>query len=155
MHESRTPPAPAPAAPEPEEPFPFTPAPAGRSRHDGWTPERQRAFIDALLRTGVVNAAVRFVGKSPASAYKLRRRPGAESFAAAWDDALAEARLRAFDTIMERTIEGSHIPRFYAGNFIGTLHRFETRFALAALRYADGLKPAGARRRYAPAKGES
>jgi hypothetical protein len=147
MHESRTPPAPAPAEPESEEQFPFTPVPTGRNRHDGWTPERQRAFIDALARTGIVNTAVRFVGKSPASAYKLRQRPDAESFAAAWDDALAEARLRAFDAIVSRAVRGSQIPRFYAGNFAGMRHCFETRIALAALRYSDALPPAGARGR--------
>ena len=29
---------------------PFTPVPRKTSRHDGWTVERQRAFIEALIK---------------------------------------------------------------------------------------------------------
>lgn len=141
-------------APEGEDAYCFSPVPTGRNRHDGWTVERQKAFIAALARTGTVSTAVRFVGKSPASAYKLRQRPGAESFAAAWDNALSEARLRAFDTLVDRAMRGSMIPRFYAGRFIGMHHCFETRIALAAFRYADSLPPLGARGRTGPRKGE-
>jgi hypothetical protein len=40
------------------------------------------------------------------SAYRLRARPGAESFAAAWDDALFQGRNRLYDVIMDRTLNG-------------------------------------------------
>jgi hypothetical protein len=39
--------------------FPFDPVPSASPRHDGWTPERQRGFIDALARVGIVAAAPR------------------------------------------------------------------------------------------------
>jgi hypothetical protein len=66
----------------------FTPVPV-RARRDGWTAERQHAFIAALARTGCVGRAALEVGMSRESAYRLRRRRGAESFAAAWDSILA------------------------------------------------------------------
>ena len=40
--------------PDPEPPF--TPVPV-RARHDGWTVEKQYAFIEALADTGIVDFA--------------------------------------------------------------------------------------------------
>ncbi len=62
----------------------FAPAPT-RARRDGWTPARQAQFIGALAETGSVAAAAARVGMSRESAWRLRARDGAESFAAAWD----------------------------------------------------------------------
>src|SRR5438309_11143806 len=75
------PPEPGAAAPD------FDPVPL-RYRVDGWTPARQRGFIEQLAETLNVEAAAALVGMSPQSARELRRRPGAEGFAAAWDAAL-------------------------------------------------------------------
>lgn len=77
-----------------------------KRRKDGWTPERQRAFIGALSDSGVVMEAARSVGMSDAAAYKLRRAPGAESFAAAWDAALQTASGRLVDIAFDRAING-------------------------------------------------
>ncbi|MEP3780313.1 MAG: hypothetical protein ABJM53_02075, partial [Parasphingorhabdus sp.] len=44
-----------------------------RERHDGWSPDRQVVFLEALARTGNVRAAARYAGLSRESAYKLRR----------------------------------------------------------------------------------
>ena len=67
----------------------FTPVPL-RFRADGWTPLRQAAFLGALAETWSVAAAARAAGMSRESAYRLREKPGAESFAAAWDAILAQ-----------------------------------------------------------------
>ena len=67
---------------------PFYPVPALRSRRGGWSPQRQADFLGFLAETGSVLAACERVGLSREAAYKLRRRPGAKSFAAAWDAAL-------------------------------------------------------------------
>jgi hypothetical protein len=77
-----------------------------KRRKDGWTPERQRAFIGALADSGVVIEAAHSVGMSDAAAYKLRRAPGAESFAAAWDAALQAASGRLIDIAFDRAING-------------------------------------------------
>lgn len=66
----------------------FTPVPV-RARRDGWTAERQRMFIATLADTGCVGRAALAAGMSRESAYRLRRRKGAESFTAAWDSILA------------------------------------------------------------------
>lgn len=66
----------------------FTPVPRQCQRHDGWTPERQRSFIEALADLGSVEAAARAVDMSSVGAYYLRRQPGAEEFRAAWEAAL-------------------------------------------------------------------
>ena len=63
----------------------FEPVPRQYNRHDGWTPERQRAFIGALADTGCVSRAARMVNMAQTNAYTLRNSPGAESFRKAWD----------------------------------------------------------------------
>ena len=60
-----------------------------RSRCDGWTAGRQRAFMAVLARSGCVRKAAAAAGMSRESAYRLRARRGAESFAAAWDTILS------------------------------------------------------------------
>jgi hypothetical protein len=69
----------------------FDPVPL-KARHDGWTPELQLRFIVALARGARPGEAAAIVGMSRQGAYELRRRPGGESFAAAWDAALRFAR---------------------------------------------------------------
>lgn len=66
----------------PLEELAFAPVPV-KPRHDGWTPRRQRGFVLRLALAGCVAAAARGVGKSPASAYALRKRIDAVSLAAA------------------------------------------------------------------------
>lgn len=70
---------------------PFLPVPL-RVRADGWTPERQARFVGMLAQTGSVAAAARAVGMARESAHRLRRKPGAESFAHAWDAIVAHYR---------------------------------------------------------------
>jgi hypothetical protein len=65
----------------------FCPVPL-RTRRDGWTARRQADFLGKLAETGSVAGACEAVGMSRKSAYALRARPAAESFAAAWDAAL-------------------------------------------------------------------
>ena len=57
----------------------FTPVPRQTSRHDGWTVERQHAFIEALADTGSVKAAAAAVDMSAEGAYYLRRQKGAQT----------------------------------------------------------------------------
>ncbi|HLL32074.1 MAG TPA: hypothetical protein VK403_13880 [Allosphingosinicella sp.] len=71
----------------------FVPVPL-KPRHDGWTPELQLRFIVALARGATIDGAASAVGKTRTTAYALRNRPGAESFAAAWDAALVYAKRR-------------------------------------------------------------
>ena len=54
-------------------------------RRDGWTPERQLRFLDALTRTRSVTKAACAAGMSRESAYRLRSRRDGALFAATWD----------------------------------------------------------------------
>lgn len=84
----------------------FTVVPALRRRSDGWTPVQQSRFIQALSVMGSAAQAAKAVGMSRKSAYALRERPGAESFAASWDRAIDFGRQRQFDHAMERAVNG-------------------------------------------------
>lgn len=96
----------------------FDPVPR-KHRHDGWTPERQRAFIGALADTGSVSRAARHVNMSPEGAYYLRRQPGSEGFRRAWEAALDFGVQRLKDIAYERAIDGQLSPVFVAGKLKG------------------------------------
>ena len=130
----------------PLEELAFHPVPV-RARHDGWTPERQQAFILRLALTGAVGYSARAVGKTRRGAYRLRSRPGAESFAAAWDEALRWGQSRTLDIGMERSMLGQQYPIRRAGRVTGYIHRKDNRLAMSVLNAMDRL----ARRPVAPA----
>ncbi len=114
--------------------FEWRPVPR-RPRADGWTPDVQRAFIDALARTGVVEEACREVDMSVGSAYRLRQAPGAEGFARAWHAALTAAAERLLDLCFERAVAGVEEPVFDREGFrIGSRRRFDHRLAALLLR---------------------
>ena len=51
-------------------------------RHDRWTPDRRRNFLDRVAEGHTVDAACAHVGMSKVTAYALRRRDS--GFALAW-----------------------------------------------------------------------
>jgi hypothetical protein len=88
----------------------FLPVPV-RARSDGWTPVRQGEFVGWLAQTGSVAEAATRVGCSRESAYRLRRKAGAEHFAAAWDFA---ASVGAHDRA-QRKFTGTDLPALALG----------------------------------------
>jgi hypothetical protein len=99
----------------------FTPVPL-RYRADGWTPERQAVFLGALVETRCVSAAARAVGMGRESAYRLREKPGSESFAAAWDKVLEaprESRMSTYDILWHRMEYGKLRPIMRRGRCVG------------------------------------
>jgi hypothetical protein len=113
---------------------PFTPVPRRCARHDGWTPERQIAFIEALADTGSVVAASKAVNMSTEGAYNLRRQPGAESFRAAWQAALQIGVARVEDVVMDRALNGVEEPLYSYGKLVGTRRRYNDRLLMFILR---------------------
>jgi hypothetical protein len=89
-----------------------------RPRGDGWSPARQRLFLETLADTGCVTDAAEMVGMSTASAYRLRRRAGAEAFTRAWDSAIAHAIRRLTDIALERAIRGVSVPVIHGGEIV-------------------------------------
>lgn len=111
----------------------FTPAPIGRATAADWHPHVQREFIRALAQVGVVAAAARSVGRSARSAYRLRARKGAESFAKAWDAAQATAADRAWDAVVGRGFGPVERPVFHRGRQIGVRQHYDNRLLSSAL----------------------
>lgn len=111
----------------------FEPVPRKCNRHDGWTPERQRGFIEALADTGSVEAACRAVNMTAVGAYHLRRQPGAASFRAAWLAALDCGVTMLEDKVMERAIHGVEVPVLSAGQHFGTRRVYNERLAMLIL----------------------
>lgn len=108
---------------------PFVPVPV-RARRDGWTALRQAEFIGWLAQTGCVREAAARVGCSRETAYRLRRRAGAESFAHAWDAVLAirggneiPARKVTPEELWRQAMDGAFILRMRRGRFAGVLRR--------------------------------
>ena len=121
----------------------FAPVPR-KYRHDGWTPERQRAFIEALADTGSVTRAAGMVNMAQTNCYALRRAPGAEGFRRAWDVALDFGVKRMKDIAFERAIEGELIPVFHAGKLQGFRRKRNDALLMFCLRHYGG--EAGGRR---------
>lgn len=96
------------APPEIYDPADYRWVPVRRKpRHDGWTPEKQRRFIETLADTGLVNLAAKAVGMTRESAYQLRRSEHGAGFARAWDIARQHAGCLIEDIAFERAIEGT------------------------------------------------
>ena len=74
-----------------------------------------------LAETGSVIGACEAVGMSRKSAYRLRARPGAESFAAAWDAALGlPVRKVTVEDLNLVAFEGLIRLRFFRGRYRGS-----------------------------------
>lgn len=112
----------------------FAPVPL-RYRHDGWTPERQRGFIEALADTGCVSRATAIVNMSLEGVYYLRRQKGAEEFRAAWNAALDFGVQKLKDIAFERAIEGEMIPVFEKGKLMGYRRKRNDRLLMFCLRH--------------------
>lgn len=113
----------------------FDPVPRKCARHDGWTPERQKAFIEALADTGSVRRAARMVNMSQANAYALRRAEGAEGFRRAWSAALDFGLGRLKDLAFERAIEGEMVPVFQSGKLMGFRRKRNDALLMFCLRH--------------------
>lgn len=122
-----------PQTPEGDEVPDFIPWRPQRQRSGGWSIHDQRLFIHELVRCGSVAAAARAVGKSARSAYLLREKRGAESFAVAWHRAQAVGIDKLRDNVIERLIDGELVPHLYHGKLIGHRRKFNDRMILGAL----------------------
>ena len=91
-----------------------------RLNGNGWTAERQRAFLVHLAATGSVSHACRHVGLSRQGAYELRDRYPTSVFAILWKVAHAMGRRRLFDEALERAVHGREEAVWYGGEQVGT-----------------------------------
>lgn len=115
----------------------FTPIARARERHDGWTPDRQLAFIEALAECGCVDEACAKVGVSRSAAYAFRARADARSFRFAWEAALETGVRRLAEAAFSRALHGVTRPVYYQGEQIGERRYYDERLAMFLLRYRD------------------
>ncbi|SFS00547.1 hypothetical protein [Sphingomonas jatrophae] len=108
-----------------------------RTRQDGFSPERQRYFIEMLAATASVGAAAAVTGISRNCAYRLRNAPHAHAFRAAWDAALRVSVGVLADTAFERAVEGVEEPIVWRGETMGYRRRYDNRLIMFLLRVRD------------------
>lgn len=119
----------------------FTPVRV-RDQHNSWAPRLQLLFVLALARGAGPGEAARSLGRSRQSVYRLRARPGAESFAAAWDRALAFAQSVCAAAAPSRAFGGIEtllVPRYYRGRLVGFVQREDVAGAMRLLGRLDRL----------------
>ena len=111
-----------------------------RPRCDGWTQGRQARFLAELAMSRSVVAAARAVGMARETAYRLRRKPGAESFAAAWDQVLGRGPGKRKVTAEERQLRALASllkPHIYRGKYTGIARKADNSALLGHLAHLD------------------
>lgn len=104
-------------------------------RRDGWTPERQRIFLENFAEGGVIVDACEAAGMSARSVYNLRNRD--PLFAAGLRAATLLARPRLADEVHSRAVNGV-VERIYKdGIVVAERHRYDNRLTMAALTRLD------------------
>lgn len=88
-------------------------------RRNGWTADRQRAFLCALAETGSVSVACKAAGITARSAYRLRADPRGAPFAAAWNRAIYVATHALVAAAFERATKGSYREYWKNGELVG------------------------------------
>ncbi|HYI48755.1 MAG TPA: hypothetical protein VEX35_09860 [Allosphingosinicella sp.] len=114
------------------DPFDFDPVPV-RARHDGWTPKKQRLYVEGLADTGCASEAAARVGMTEQSANRLRRRPDARGFDIACEAAL-EFGLRGLrSAAWERAVKGVVQQIWYHGELKGERRVYSDRLLIYLL----------------------
>ena len=103
------------------------------TRHDGWTPAKQAAFLRELAATHNVSAAAQAVGMGRQSAYKLRARLRGTPFDRAWEAAFAARFDVLAEAALDRALNGVEVPHYYNGELVGTSRKYDERLTLALL----------------------
>jgi len=98
---------------------------------------KQAAFLAALALTGSVRDAARRVGMSRETAYRLRARPGGESFADAWDALTRRGNGRPRKVtpqgLRARALEPLLKPLIYRGRHVATMEKADNSALLGYL----------------------
>lgn len=106
-------------------------------RHDGWTEQRRRDFLERLAGSASVSDAARYVGMSRQSARDLYNRDPA--FRAGWDGALRSAVSVLAETAFDRAVNGTQEQVFYKGRMVGFREKYNDRLLMFLLRVRDPL----------------
>ena len=129
----------------PADRFPFDAVPL-RQRADGLTPEKQRAYVEALADTGIAREAAARVGVSEQAVNRVRRRADARSFDRACEAARIFAARQLRSIAWERAIEGTLRGHYYHGERVSEERVYDNRLLIYLLSKTEHLiqPPAGA-----------
>lgn len=120
--------------------FSSLPTAADQVRADGWSPARQRHFLETLAATGVITTACDAVHISHRAAYALRIRRDGAAFRLGWDAAILIARARLADDLLARALNGhEEVIRKDADAGEITRHRHDNRLAMSMLSRLDRM----------------
>lgn len=131
--------APSPGAASDDSASPSNPQPGGaadrlafepvplRYREDGFTPEKQRAYVEALADCGIAREAAARVGLSEQAINRVRRRSDARSFDRACEAAHVFGARRIRSIAFERAIEGTLKGHYYHGELISQERVYDNR----------------------------
>ena len=111
--------------------------PRNRQRVDGWSPERQRGFLERIAEGATVDEATASVGLSPRAAYSLRRRAAGAAFALGWDAAKLVARPIVAEALFCRAMVGQIERLTKPDGDVIERHRFDNRLAMSLLARLD------------------
>jgi len=117
--------------------------PARRERHDGWTPAKQRQFLQMLAEGHTITNSCAALGMSTSSAYALRRSVAGAAFALGWQAALLLAREHLADRLLERAMHGSVDTITRPDGSTVTRQRHDNRLAMHMLTRLDRLAEEG------------
>ena len=115
----------------------LTPIDHPRYRTDGWSPDKQRAFLEGIARGLTVEQACRLVGMSPSSAYAFRQRAAGAAFALGWRAANLVAREHLADKLLARAIDGQVETMTRPDGSTISRHRYDNRLAVTMLARLD------------------
>lgn len=111
-------------------------------RYDGWTAERQRAFLRELSEGNGITHACRVVGLSAQSAYAFRRSARGAGFALAWQAALLLSRETLADELLDRALNGVVETVNHRDGTETTRHRYDNHLAMKMLARMDRMADA-------------
>ena len=109
-----------------------------------WTPQAQRAFLEALAYSGSVMRAAKEVSKSPRSAYDLRFRRDGAAFGLGWDAAILVSRYALSDMLMDRAVNGYEEVSSKQDDGTTMRGRFDNRLGMSLLGRLDRMADAQA-----------
>lgn len=116
----------------------YAPVVLQRTRHDGWTAERQRTFLRALAETGCISEACGAAGITARSAYRLRAHPDARAFALAWEQALLLSTNRLLTLAFERAARGTIREYWKNGELVGETRQPSEKLLTFLLQHLKG-----------------
>ncbi|MEA3064108.1 MAG: hypothetical protein QOJ27_543 [Sphingomonadales bacterium] len=114
--------------------------PPRRQRRDGFTAERQEAFLEEIGGGASGREAARRIGISPTTAYNLYNSPDGAAFRAAWDEAARVTDIVLEDTAFDRAVNGQEEPVYHKGERVGMRVKYDNKLLMQLLRARNPLK---------------